>query len=228
MKMRNNFYREIFSFCLLFVIAGYCHAQKLRVNGYGSYVLDGTYHIYYVNDNLYEGRINHGLQLGLGAEYLVTPNYGIELSYLRRNTNVFPEGTVNSNRVNAALRFQYILLGINAYAQTCSRKLQPFGGMSTGIIVQSALSTNDISNNAINHSITKFAWAARLGGVLCLSSRVGVKLQAQWLSALQFKNGAVNFDVHRPEVGQAEYSIANQFELGGGVIIKVGKAADKE
>src|SRR5215218_10344247 len=151
MKMRNNFYREIFSLCLLFIMAGSCHAQKLRLNGYGSYVLDGTYHIYYVNDNFYEGRINHGLQLGLGTEYLVTPNYGIELSYLRRNTNVFPEGAVNSNRVNAALRFHYVLLGINAYQQTCSQKLQVFGGMSTGIIVQTASNTNDIANNMISH-----------------------------------------------------------------------------
>src|SRR5438309_515309 len=91
LKMRNNRYRETFSLCLLFIIASACDAQKLRLNGYGGYVLDGTYHIYYVNDNVYEGKMNHGLQLGLGTEYLLTPNYGVELSYLARSTNVFLE-----------------------------------------------------------------------------------------------------------------------------------------
>jgi hypothetical protein len=76
--------------------------------------------------------------------------------------------------------------------------------------------------------ITKFAWAARLGGIFWLSNQVGLKLQTQWLSALQFENATVNFDVHRLDGAQAQSSIANQFELGSGVIIKLGKLAEND
>src|SRR5215204_1431312 len=187
MKMRNDLYIKILSLCLLFFVAGFCHAQKLRLNGYGSYVLDGMYHIYYPDGDSYKGTINQGLQLGVGAEYMVSSNYGVELNYLKRYTTVFPEDAVNPDRKNGDLQFNYVLLGINAYPQASGR-LQAYGGVSTGVVIQTSYSPVDIPAHPIKNAITKFAWAARLGGIFWLSEQVGLKLQTQWLSALQFGN----------------------------------------
>ena len=226
--MGQGYFRAIFLHLVCLVMASPASAQKFRLTGYGSYVLDGTYHIYYENGDFYEGKINRGLQLGLGMEYMVAPNYGIEFTSLRMCTNVFPEGVVNFDRSNADLRFNYYLLGLNTYPQTKPTKLQFFGGASAGVIVQSASNRINLSDNTINRTITKFAWAARLGGIGWMSSRVGVKLQTQWLSSLQFQNGIVNFDVHRLGVGPADCSIANQLEIGTGLVVKIGKATSKE
>src|SRR6476620_4436987 len=226
--MRRPYHKTIILLWACVVMTCVVQAQRLRLTGYGSYVMDGTYHIYFGNGDFYEGKINRGLQLGLGMEYMVAPNYGIEFTSLRMCTNVFPEGVANFDRRNADLRFNYFLLGLNTYPQTRPSKLQFFGGASAGVIVQSASNRSDLSDNTINRTITKFAWAARLGGVGWMSSRVGVKLQTQWLSSLQFQNGIVNFDVHRQNVEPADCSIANQLEIGTGLVVKIGKAKGKD
>src|SRR5215203_5075748 len=163
-NMSNSYYKEIFCLCLLLNCAGLGHAQKLRLNGYGSYVLDGMYHIYYENGDVYKGNINHGLQLGLGIEYMVKPSYGVEFNFFRRNTNVFQEAAPVTDRISTDLRFSYFLLGINAYPQT-SGKIQVFGSGSSGIITQFACRSNSIQDSTGKNSITKFAWAARVGGI---------------------------------------------------------------
>ena len=202
------------------------NAQRLRLNTYGSYVLDGTYHIYYENGDSYEGKINHGLQLGAGAEYMLTKNYGVDFSWLQRCTNVLPQEIMDSDNRQAKLKLNYFLLGLNVYPQTKPSRLQFYGGASAGVIVQNAKgSSTPICDNK-NHPLTKFSWAARLGGVCWLSDKVGVKLQTQWLSSLQFKDDIVDFDVHRLAMGPVDFSIVNQLEMGTGIIIKLGKQVD--
>jgi hypothetical protein len=228
MKMRNKLFRKIFILFLLFIITGSCYAQKLRLSGYGSYVFDGMYHIYYPDGDFYKGIINQGLQLGIGGEYLVTSNYGVEFNYLKRNTAIFPEDAEHPNRRNNDLRLDYVLVGINAYPQGSSGRLQGYGGMSTGVVIQTSINIMNIPDHPEKNVITKFAWAARLGGICWFSEQVGLKLQAQWLSALQIEHAVVNFDVHRLNGVLAQSSIANQLELGSGFIIKIGKEADKD
>ncbi|HET7896754.1 MAG TPA: hypothetical protein VFL47_03775, partial [Flavisolibacter sp.] len=78
MKKKHNWYRR---WCFLFLLLGIAaagQAQKMRLNLYGSYVLDGTYQIYYKNGDLYNGTMHQGLQLGLGTEYLLSSNFGVE------------------------------------------------------------------------------------------------------------------------------------------------------
>jgi len=226
--MKSNCYSKFFFLCCFLTIAGSGFTQKLRLNGYASYALDGVYHIYYENGDYYNGTINKGLQLGLGTEYLLSPRYGAEVSWLTRSTHVFPEGGTRSETRNTRLNFNYLLLGLNAYPQSRSRKLEAFGGVSAGILIQSIANTNNITDNVINHSITKFAWGAKLGGIFWMCSGVGIKLQTQWLSSLQFKNGTVNFDVHRSVPGNVNNSIANQFEVGSGLVVKLEKLCGKK
>lgn len=223
MKIRSRLYREVFLLCLLFVTTISCLAQKLRFSGYGSYVLDGTYHVYYPGGDFYGGTINHGLQPGLGLEYMVVPKYSVELNYLGQNTSVFPKNDANNGSRNADMRFDYFLVGLNAYPQTRPHRLQAYGGVSAGVIIQTACNMLDISDYRVQHSITKFAWATKLGGIFWVTKQVGIKLQAQWLSALQVQNAEVNFDVHRLNGVPAESSIANQFAFGSGFVVKVGK-----
>jgi hypothetical protein len=204
---------------LLLGSVGSSHAQKLRLNAYGSYVLEGSYHVYYENGNYYEGKINDGLQLGVGVEYMIEPKYGIEFTALHRNTYVYKE----TDKRHSDLGFNYLLVGVNAYPQTRSGKFQGYGGVSGGLVIQSPYNIDNRVSPELNHSITKFTWAAKLGGIVWLSNRLGVKMQAQWISALQFNKGMINFNIYRTDTGPADYSIANQFELGSGFIIKLGK-----
>ena len=163
--MQNHNYRKVFFFCWFLALAGIADAQRLRLNTYGSYVLDGTYHIYYENGDLYEGKINHGLQLGAGMEYMLGPNYGVDFSWLRRCTNVTPQEMIDNDNRQASLRLNYFLLGLNVYPQTSPSRLQVYGGASAGVIVQTAKGSSTLLCDDKNHPLTKFSWAARLGGV---------------------------------------------------------------
>jgi hypothetical protein len=225
--MNNHFFNLLLLFTVLLAVPNQGQAQKLRLTGYGSYVLDGGYHIYYSSGSSFNGIIKKGLQTGLGLEYMVAPKYGVEFNLLKRNTIVLPASGPGNDRRSPHLGFNYFLLGINAYPQVDQRKLQVFGGVSTGFVIQSVDNTYNINSNAVYHSIAKFVWAGRVGGIIWLNTQVGIKLQAQWLSALQFKESMVNFDVSTLPTGPAEYTIANQFELGTGLIINFARPLSK-
>ncbi|MFL5739795.1 MAG: hypothetical protein ACJ75B_06230 [Flavisolibacter sp.] len=218
---------KIIIFCLLLGSIQNSSAQNLRLNGYGSYVLEGAYHIYYANGDSYQGQINQGMQWGMGLEYMVDPKYGIEFSAFTRNTSVMRHDVSGNNGGHAKLRFNYMLLGVNVYPDVHARKFQSFAGISTGAVVQDAEKISG-TGNTINSSVVKFAWAARLGGIYWLSHRVGIKAITQWLSAIQFSKGVVNFNVNRSDLMPADHSVANQFEIGSGVIVKLGQKKKQE
>jgi hypothetical protein len=207
-------------------IRPFAHSQNLRLSGYGSYVLEGTYNIYYENGDYYNGKTDGGWQWGVAAEYLLSPSYGVELSAFRRATHVSEENS--ANRINADLRLNYFLFGLNAYPKTHSQKLQGYGGASLGAVIQNAYNTNTNAGSWINRTVTKFTWAARLGGIWWLCDGIGLKTQAQWLSSLQLKKGGAAFNLYRNNPQPADFSIANQFEIDGGFIIKLGKCGQNE
>ena len=101
--------------------------------------------------------------------------------------------------------------------------MQLFGGVSAGIVTQCAYNSINPVGTEVNRSITRFAWGARVGEILWLTTQVGLKLQAQWLSAIQFNEGAMNVHIEGLSNSPIDHSIANQFELGGGFIVKIGK-----
>jgi hypothetical protein len=223
-NMSISYNRKFILLCFLLAIAGMSHAQNFRISAYSSYVTEGTYHIYYNNSGFYDGHISAGYQGGAGVEYLIEPSYGIEFTALRRNATAFQESGNAIIRRNSGLTLNYLLLGVNVYPQAHDERLQCFGGISSGVVLQEADGSVSNSGNTTNGLITKFAWGARLGGIFWFTSRVGLKIQTQWLSSLQFRKGIVNFDVFRSYVAPSNYSIANQFEMGGGVMVKLGKA----
>jgi hypothetical protein len=218
----KRYHIEIIFFILLLSLGQNSFAQKFRLNGYGSYVLEGAYHIYYANGDYYQGQISEGTQWGVGLEYMIEPKYGVEFSAFTRNTSVVKEPVSATVNGHSRLWFKYLLLGINVYPEVHCKKFQGYAGISTGAVVQDAEKTVG-TGTTLNSTVTKFAWAARLGGIFWLSRRLGIKTVTQWLSALQFSKGAVNFNANRSDLMPADHSIANQFEIGTGIIIRLGQ-----
>ena len=52
----------------------------INLNLYGAYVFDDKFDTYYSSSNYYEGKIKGGFQWGVGVEYMVQPEYGVELA----------------------------------------------------------------------------------------------------------------------------------------------------
>jgi hypothetical protein len=70
-----------------------------------------------------------------------------------------------------------------------NQKVEPYGGFMLGMaIIDTKKPENDNSNSA-----TKFAWGARLGTNIWASDRVGIKLQAQFISVPQGAGGTLYF-----------------------------------
>jgi len=69
----------------------------------------------------------------------------------------------------------------------------------------------------------KFAWGLRLGGIIWTPGRVGIKLQAQLLSAVQSAGGSVYFGTGGAGAGVSMYSSMYQFGVGGGLVFALGR-----
>lgn len=208
---------------LLAAITIQVSAQKARLNGYASYVFDDSFSSYYDSYNYYSGKVSGGFQWGLGIEYLLQPHYGIELMYFGQDANAptsYQEGQASIGKnTNFNLHLNYILLGGNRHLPSHNGRTEVYGGLAAGMLIA------DIKNpdNGNTGSETKFAWGLRLGTDLWASPKVGIKLQAQLLSAVQGAGGGFYFGTGGSGVGVSTYSTIFQFSLGGGLTFKLGK-----
>jgi len=196
------------------------YAQRVLLNAYGSYVFEGGYNADYGSSDFLHGKTNGGIQSGAGVEYILSDKYGIEAMYLRRNTHAFQQSKMDPQKqIDFKLAMNYLLSGINGYLHADNSKLQAFGSIFLGIVIEDI----DFPDNAINSTITKFAWAVRLGGKYWLSERIGVRLQTQWTSFFVMNGGFPSADVYGLNTANINYPIAYQFEIGSGFIVKLGK-----
>jgi hypothetical protein len=194
------------------------YAQKIALNAYGSYVLEGGYNADYGTSGYLQGRTNDGIQWGAGAEYKASDKYGIEAMYLRRYTHAVQQSKSDPlKQIKFNVGLNYLLSGINGYLQPDTKKFQAFGSVFAGLVLEHI----DFPNNAINSSVTKFAWAVRLGGKYWCSDRVGLRLQAQWTSFFVMDGGLPNIDIYGINAANINYPVAYQFEVGTGVIVKL-------
>ena len=196
----------------------------VNVNLYGAYVFDDKFDTYYSSSSYYEGKIKGGFQWGIGVEYMVQPLYGIELLYLRQDTNAPTRyyGVINagSGEVNLDLAINYIMLAPTKHFLTSNEKLEGFAGFMAGMVIAEA-SNPDGTLNTGDDSTTKFAWGLRLGGIIWASEKVGIRLQTQLLSATQAMGGGFYFGTGGAGAGVSSYSTIYQFGLGGGLVFKV-------
>ena len=96
-------------------------------------------------------------------------------------------------------------------------KIEPFAGMQLGMgIYNVANPDNDNTGSA-----TKFAWGIRAGANIWANEKVGIKLQAGLISAVQAVGGSVYFGTGGAGAGVSGFSTYWQFSLGGGLVFRL-------
>ena len=203
------------------LVSNDARAQGVRLNLYGAYVFDDQFDTYYTSSQYYEGKIKGGFQWGIGAEYLIQPEYGIELFYLRQDTNAPTryQGVLGAGgETDLDLAINYILLAPTKHFLSSNEKLEGFASLMAGVVFAD-VSSEDV--NITDDSVTKFAWGLRLGGIIWASEKVGIRLQTQLLSATQAMGGGFYFGTGGTGAGVSSYSTIYQFGLGGGLVLKV-------
>lgn len=206
---------------LLFVFTGYLasQAQGLRLNGYINYTFDDKFETSYSSTSYFNGTIKGGMQWGAGLEYLVHPEYGIELVYYRQDTKApinYYDLVARSKELDIAIN--YIMLGGMRYMAP-NPKVEGYGGLMLGM----AIYENKEPQSGEPDGATKFAWGVRLGANIWATEKVGLKLQAHLLSAVQAVGGSFYFGTGGAGAGVSSYSSLLQFSLGGGLVIKLGE-----
>src|SRR5688572_18354229 len=129
--------------------------EKFRLNGYAAYVFDDQFDSYYDPYNYYNGTIVGGFQWGVGAEFMVRKDYGIELMYLHQGTEAptsYQSGAgVLVKNTTFDVNIDYIMLGGVRYMQKPGSKAEPYGGLLVGVGILNV----DNPDNGNNSSATK-------------------------------------------------------------------------
>ena len=191
-------------------------AQGLRLNGYTSYVFDHSFDEFFNPQTFYEATIEGGFQWGGGFEYK-TDYYGIELSYLRQDTDL-PVTYWRLGEQNRTLDISvnYIMVGGNRYFTETDR-FEGYGGLMLGMVIYDNKSPLPDEPD----SRTKFGVGAKLGANVWMTDQVGLKLQAQFLSTVQGFGGGFYLGTGGGGAGVSTYSNIFQFVLGGGLVFKL-------
>ena len=191
----------------------------LRINGFAFYAFDDKVDSYYSSTEYFKGKIKGGFQWGGGLEYMMAPSQGIEISYLRLDTDApityYSDGVKNSTFEVAT---NYIMLGGNRYFPM-GGKVEPYAGAQLGVAIFNVMNPdNGKSDNA-----TKFAWGIKAGLNIWASENVGLKLQTGLISAVQAAGGGLYFGTGGVGAGVNTYSTFYQFYVGGGLSFDLAK-----
>jgi hypothetical protein len=197
--------------------------SEKRINLYGNYVFDDSFDSYYDAYNYYNGKIKGGFQYGAGLEFMIKQNYGLELLYMGQSTTApttyYDESSFQGvQSADLDLSLNWAMLAGGKKMQRPGSKFEGYGGLMLGALFISAENPRSGKSN----SATKFAWGMRLGGNIWASEKVGIKLQAQLLSAVQSVGGGLYFGTGGAGAGVSTYSSMLQFGLGGGLVFRLG------
>lgn len=215
--------KKIILIPVLFFLVGHASAQnKLRLNLYGSYVFDDSFEEANDINTYFRGKVKGGLQWGGGLEYLTSDYSSVELLYLNKTSTApvdFKAGLSNpADHEDFDVSLNYILLAGNGLKELKPGKVEGFGSLMLGALISNV----DAPSNGGSGSHTSFAWGGRLGTNIWMSSRVGIKLQAQVLAASKATGGELYFSYYGPIVLET-YTTLWQFGLGGGLTFRLGK-----
>lgn len=206
----------------LFLLASLCtgvytEAQDIQVNLNNAYVFDNHVDSYYDNTAYYKGAIKGSYQWGVGMEYRINPVSSAELSYTRQDTKAPMTYYYNGTKfTNFDLAANYIMVGSNRYLSKSGSRLEGYAGGMAGLAVMHLKNPD----NGYSGDKVKFAWGLKLGGHFWATQWVGLKLQAQLLSAVQSVGGGFYFGSGGSGSAIATYSTVFQFGLGGGLVFK--------
>jgi hypothetical protein len=194
--------------------------NSLRVNLYGSYAFKDSFDSYYDYGNYYQGQLQDGFQYGLGLEYEIKPSVNIELLYLREDTNAptqYYNGGLFDKYEDFDVSMNYILLAGNKGFRKKGSVFEGFGGIMAGM----AIIGIDSSNGNYSNTASKFAWGAKCGAIVWANDKVGIKFQAQLISAVQSLGGGAAFGTGGVGVGVSANSSLYQMTLGGGLVFSL-------
>ncbi|WP_154858730.1 porin family protein [Cyclobacterium xiamenense] len=209
---------------LLTGLSSVVFGQEIRINTYGGYVFKDRVDSYYSSSSYYDGQIQDGGRFGGGIEYLIPDRGGLELQYLRQNTNaptVYLDNILSGGQVqqtNFDLRLNWLMLNGTRYFRV-SEQLEPFAGAALGMGIFSL--TNPSTNN--ERSTTKLAYSARGGINVWLLENLAFRAQASLFSAVQSMGGGFYFGTGGSGVGLNSYSSMFQFGFDGGLVFRVGQ-----
>jgi hypothetical protein len=185
----------------------------LRLHAYTSYAFDDKVDSYYSTTSYFNGTIKGGFEYGGGMEYILRPAYGIEISYLRLDSKAPMNYWDNRAKFTTFnLASNYIMLGANRYLLV-NPKLEPYFGVQLGMCVFNVENPDT--------SATKFTWGIKAGANIWVTKKLGIKMQAGLLSAVQSVGGGLYFGTGGSGAGVSSYSTFYQFTLGGGLIFDV-------
>jgi hypothetical protein len=192
---------------------------SVRLNGYTTYAFaDNHVDSYYSDTQYFEGSIEGGFEYGGGLEVLPAPYIGVEFTYLRLDTKAPLEYYDNAIKFTTFnLASNYLFLGFNKYVNL-NPKVEPYAGLMLGMAIYNV----ENPENSNTGSATKFAWGLKAGSNIWVNERVGLKLQAQLLSAVQAIGGGVYFGTGGAGAGVSGFSTYYQFNLGGGLVFRLG------
>ncbi|HEX5025879.1 MAG TPA: hypothetical protein VFV68_11440 [Agriterribacter sp.] len=195
-------------------------AQSIRFNPYAGYVFDDKVDSYYDANNYYSGKIKGGFSWGGGLEFMASSTKGIELKYLRQDLTApmdyYKDGVKSKD---FELGINYILIGGSNYFKTSGGKVEPYFGAGLGMAIISIKNPDP----GVESGKTKFAWNLKGGTNIWASKKVGIKLQAELLSAVQAVGGGFYFGTGGSGAGVSSYSSMLQFALGGALTFKLGE-----
>lgn len=110
------------------------------------------------------------------------------------------------------------MLNGTRYFRKPGGKVEGFAGMGLGVGIFNA---NDPADGR-TQNLTKFSWQIRGGAIIWASENIGIKLQAQLQSAVQYIGGGLYLGTGGAGAGVGSYSSIYQFGLGGGLVFKMG------
>lgn len=204
-------------FMLAFTLPVMSQISGIRLNAYGHYVFSDNVDSYYDANNFYNGHVKDGFQWGVGAEFMLRPEYGVEISYLREDTKANLKSSKYPTRYHDYdLALNYILLSGTRYFRKPGGRVEGFGGLGAGVGIFNAKDPSD----GKTANLTKFAWQIRGGAIIWASESVGIRLQAQLQSAVQSIGGGLYVGTGGAGAGVSSYSSIYQFGLGGGLVFK--------
>ena len=197
-------------------------AQGIRLNVYGAYAFDDNITYHNTSTEYYEGKVEGGFQWGLEGEYVLRNHLGVGFKYLHQDTKA-PFTYFNNGVKNKTfdLGINYFLIEGTYYFQLEQKMIEPYLGLGIG---WANLNAKNDSVSSGGSTRSAFAWDFRGGTNIWLGKnhRVGVKLQAEFLSASAATGGAYFWTYYGPIYANT-YSTLYQFTLGSGLVFKLGK-----
>ncbi|HET9280039.1 MAG TPA: hypothetical protein VFN95_17715 [Flavitalea sp.] len=193
-------------------------AQEFRLNGFAGYLFDDHVDSYYSATEYFEGTIKGGFRWGLGAEYMLHPQYGIGIIYYRQDTEApmtYYDQGVKSRDFD--LGCSWLMAAFTRYMKKDNIEL--YGGGELGAVFFGL----DNSLSGSSESATKFAWGLNLGTNIFFSEKVGLKVQIDLHSASQAVGGGFYFGTGGAGTGVSSYSTIYQFGIGGGLVFRFPK-----